>query len=112
MRLELIVAGSGRLNVARVQADTLLLTQMGAGTIRLGGTAKSMRAEVHGAGNVEAEGLTADDAQIAADTAGTIRLGVRRAAKITATGSGDVEILGAPACTVKALGAGQVKCGR
>jgi hypothetical protein len=112
MRLELIVAGSGRLNVARVQADTLLVTQMGAGTIRLGGNAKSLRAEIHGAGSVEADGLTADDAQIAADTAGAIRLRVTRAAKITATGSGDVEILGAPACTVKALGAGQVKCGR
>jgi hypothetical protein len=112
MRLELIVAGSGRLAVARVEADTLLLTQMGAGTIRLGGTAKSLRAEVHGAGSVEAAGLTADDAQIAADTAGTITLRVNRAAKITATGSGDVEILGTPACTVKALGAGQVKCGR
>lgn len=112
MRLELIVAGSGRLTVARVQADTLLLTQMGAGTIRLGGNAKSLRAEIHGAGSVEAEGLTADDAQIAADTAGTIKLRVTRAAKITATGSGDVEILGTPACTVKAIGAGQVKCGR
>jgi hypothetical protein len=112
MRLELIVAGSGQLNVARVQADTLLLTQMGAGTIRLGGNAKSLRAEIHGAGSVEAAGLTADDAQIAADTAGTVRLRVTRAAKITASGSGDVEILGTPACTVKAIGAGQVKCGR
>jgi hypothetical protein len=112
MRLELIVAGSGRLAVARVEADTLLLTQMGAGTIQLGGNAKSLRAEVHGAGSVEAAGLTADDAQIAADTAGTIRLRVTRAAKITATGSGDVEILGTPACTVKAIGAGQVTCGR
>jgi hypothetical protein len=95
-----------------VEADSLFLNLMGSGRLGVAGKAKSGRAELHGSGSLDAEGLSVDDAQIVADTAGTIRMAVVRSAKVSSSASGDVELIGKPACTVKALGSGQVRCGR
>jgi hypothetical protein len=112
MRFEASVSGSGRLGIGSVAADKLILSLIGAGRIEMGGKAKELRASIHGAGDLDAAGLVAEDAVIGADTSGEISVGVRRTAKITATGAGDVRILGKPACTVDAKGAGRVICGK
>jgi hypothetical protein len=104
------VSGSGQLSIAAAEADSLSLNLVGSGTIKVGGKVKTVRAELHGSGNLEGEGLTASDAQIFADTAGTIKLGVLRSAAITASGSGEVEVIGTTACTVKQLGTGRAHC--
>lgn len=111
LRVLLSVSGSGRLSVGAVEADTLVVGLLGAGRIALAGSAKQLRATVQGSGDLAAAGLRADDAQIASDTAGTVTVAVARTAKVTATGPGDVEIVGTPTCTVEAKGAGQVLCG-
>lgn len=112
MRFEAAVSGSGRLGIGTIAADTLVLGLLGSGKIAIGGKAKELRATIQGNGDLDAEGLTVEDAQINADTAGNITLSVRRAANVTATGSGDTRIIGKPACTTKALGSGRVMCGR
>jgi hypothetical protein len=112
LRFDTGVSGSGRLTVQSAQADSLLLTLLGSGTIQVGGKAKSVRAKIHGSGNLEAEKLTANDADIVADTAGTIKLGVLRSASITANSSGEVEVIGTTACTVKHIGTGRAYCHR
>lgn len=112
MRFGASVSGSGRVAVAQVEADSLALAVLGSGTIEIGGKAKALRAIIHGSGDLAASGLKADDAVIKADTDGAIAVGVTRSAKITATGAGDVEIIGDPACTVEARGAGRVICGK
>jgi hypothetical protein len=111
LRFDLTVSGNGRVAIGALEADRLILGSIGAGQVTLAGTAKSVRATVQGAGSLAAEALRTDDAEIATDTAGSIRLSVRRAAKVTAAGAGDVEILGPAACTVKSTGAGRVLCG-
>lgn len=112
MRFEASVSGSGRLSVAAVQADMLTLGLLGAGKIAMAGKAKQLRATVQGSGDLDASSLIAEDAEINADTAGEISLGVRRAAKVTASGSGDTRIVGTPSCTTKVLGSGRVLCGK
>jgi hypothetical protein len=112
MRFDAALSGSGQIAIAGVEADRLNLQVLGAGSIKVAGKAKSLRATVTGQGALEAAGLTADDAEIAADTSGTIALGVRRAAKIAASGAGDVTIAGTPACTISGAGAGRVRCGK
>lgn len=111
LRVLLSVSGSGRLGVGAVEADTLVVGLLGGGRIALAGRAKQLRATVQGSGDVAAAGLTADDARIASDSAGTVTVGVARTARVTATGPGDVEIVGTPTCTVEAKGSGQVLCG-
>ena len=112
MRFDVAVSGNGRIAIGSIEADNLVLGLLGSGAIAIGGRAKSLRATIQGTGNLEANGLTVDDANLSADSAGTIALKVNRAARINATGAGDVEILGTPACTVQHSGSGQVTCGK
>jgi hypothetical protein len=112
LRVDLSVSGSGRLAVAAVDADTLVLGLLGAGRITLAGRAKQLKATIQGSGDLAAAALSADDAQIAADTAGAVTVAVARSVRLKATGSGDVEILGAPSCTIEGQPSGNVTCGR
>lgn len=111
LRVDLSVSGSGRLRVADVEADNLVVGLLGGGRIAVAGRARQLRAVIQGSGDLDAPGLTADDAQIASETAGNVVVGVAKTAKVTAAGPGDVEILGSPACTVQAKGSGRVVCG-
>lgn len=112
LRVDLSVSGSGRLAVAAVEADNLVVGLLGGGRITLAGRARQMKATIQGSGDLAADALSVDDAQILSDTAGSVRVDVARTAKVTATGAGDVEIVGTPSCTVEAKGAGQVVCGK
>lgn len=111
LRVDLSVSGSGRLNVGSVEADNLLVGLLGGGRITLAGRTKQLRATVQGSGDLAATGLTADDAQIASDTSGNVAVAVAKTVRVTATGAGDVEIVGSPTCTVQAKGSGQIRCG-
>jgi hypothetical protein len=111
MRIDLSLSGSGRLSVASVEADQLNAASLGSGKLVLAGKVKSLRTAIQGSGSLEGEGLSADDATVTADTSGEIALAVRRAANVTSSGAGGTRISGSPACTVKRLGAGSVRCG-
>ncbi|HEX8064426.1 MAG TPA: head GIN domain-containing protein [Allosphingosinicella sp.] len=111
LRVDLSVSGSGRLTVADVQADNLVVGLLGGGRITLAGRTRQLKAIVQGSGDLAAAGLSADDAQIGSDTAGNVAVAVLKTAKVTATGPGDVEIIGSPTCTVQEKGSGQVRCG-
>lgn len=111
LRLDLSVEGAGQLSVGEVAVDNLFAGLAGSGRIALAGTAKSLRANIRGSGDLAAAGLVADHAVVDSATAGTVRLTARRTARVTAIGLGEVEIAGRPACTVDSTGAGQVRCG-
>lgn len=112
LRVDLSVNGAGRLAVAGVEADNLVVGLLGGGRITLAGRAKQLKATIQGSGDLAAAGLSADDAQIAADTAGSVTVAVARTVKLSATGPGDVEILGNPSCTLEGQGTGNVVCGK
>jgi hypothetical protein len=111
MKFEAGLSGSGRLAIGSVEADALVLSLVGAGKLTVGGKAKTVRATISGSGELDGSALASEDAEVSADTSGTVALGVRRAVKVTATGAGDVTIGGSPACTVTSKGAGRVSCG-
>jgi hypothetical protein len=111
LKLDLSIAGNGRLSVGRVDADTLVLALVGGGRMTLAGRAKQMRATVQGSGDLSAEGLTADDAVLFAETAGRVAFAAARTAKVRASGMGEVDIAGKATCEVQARG-GPVRCGR
>ncbi len=111
MRFDIAVTGSGTLSVGRVEADRLFVSLLGSGGISLAGKVESLTAAISGSGDLDAGGLTAEQAEITADTAGTIAVIVIETAEVTATGSGDTSIHGSPSCDVKARGVGAVLCG-
>lgn len=110
-RLQLVVKGTGRIEIGEVAAERVALGIVGAGAIALGGQAEEIEAKIYGAGNLEAEGLTAQRAEIDAATAGAVTLAVTDEARVRSRGSGDVAILGDPACRVDIEGLGQIYCG-
>ncbi|MEA3053622.1 MAG: hypothetical protein QOG72_2525 [Sphingomonadales bacterium] len=112
LRVDLSVSGSGRLAVDNVDADNLMVGLLGGGRITLSGRAKQLKATVQGSGDLAAAGLRAEDAQVTADTAGTVALEATRTVKLKASGPGDVEISGSASCTVEGLGSGNIRCGR
>jgi hypothetical protein len=112
LRIDLSVSGSGRLAVAAVDADNLVVGLLGGGRITLAGRAKQLKATIQGSGDLAAAALRADDAQITADTAGGVTVAVARTVRLKGSGSGDVEIIGNPSCTIEGEPSGKVSCGR
>jgi hypothetical protein len=111
LRLDIGLEGSGRLVVTNIAADNLYLALRGAGRLEVAGRAEAVYADILGSGDLDGAALAAENATVTAGTTGTISLGASRTARITANGVGEVAILGRPACTVRGLGAGQVRCG-
>lgn len=112
LRVDVSVSGNGRLAVGAVDADNLVVGLLGGGRISLAGRAKLLKATVQGSGDLAAAALKVEDAQITADTAGSVTVAVARTVKLKAPGPGDVEIIGNPSCTIESEGSGKIACGR
>ena len=112
MRFDLAVSGSGSVALAALATDRLGLTLVGSGKVTVAGRAQETRATLQGSGEIDATRLSADDLELGVSGTGGARFAANRTAKVTATGSGDVTVTGAAACTVSALGSGEVRCGK
>jgi hypothetical protein len=111
-RLLATIDGSGSLSVKRVEADRLDAQVIGAGQMTLAGAVKNLFVTGSGAASFAGDSMTANDVQMTWQSSGNATLGAQRTAKIASTGSGLVTIIGKPACTVNANGAGEVICGK
>lgn len=108
---EVVIAGSGKVDIGRVVASDLDVNVMGSGTLTAAGTAQSLDLNIAGTGRLAAPGLKADraDINIAGSGGGTFASdgGVR--ARIA--GSGNVLVTGSATCEVSKVGSGFVRCG-
>lgn len=111
LRVDLSLEGSGRLAATNLAVDNLFLGLLGSGQLEVSGHARTLRADVQGAGDLDAEALTSDDLTVTTTTTGSIAFGIARTARVNANGLGEVVVAGSPACTITGLGAGQVRCG-
>ena len=111
LRVDLIVEGSGRLSATEVEADNLSPGVAGSGRLEVAGAAETLTADVQGTGDLDAARLRAANATITTATTGTVAAHALRSATVTAVGLGEVTILGSPACTVRGIHAGLVRCG-
>ncbi len=107
-RLDISQNGDGRIELAAVDAQDIGVTLAGSGTILLSGTALHTRVRLYGASNLDATGFTTADAQLISGSSGTLAMNVRYNARINATSSGVVRVLGNAKCTV--IGQGPVEC--
>lgn len=104
------LTGSGRVEVARVEADRLEAVLAGSGALALGGTARTARLANTGVGTIEAEALAVRDLTLTSESAGDTRASASETARVAATGTGGVIVSGNAACTVG--GTAPVRCGR
>ena len=110
LRVDLILEGSGRLNVSNVSADNLQIGLAGAGTIEIAGNAETVTADLQGTGNVDASRLRAETATITSATTGEVGFHIARAATVNAFGLGTITVDGDGDCTVRGPSADLVRC--
>ena len=111
LRGEIVLGGNGDVNVAAVDLDQLSLGVAGAGRATLAGRAAIATVRVNGPGAVTAEELRVRQAIVSNDGPGNVALSADVTAKISASGSGDVTVLGKAACQVENRGTGRISCG-
>jgi hypothetical protein len=111
LRGDIILGGNGDVSVAALDVDQLNLGLAGAGRATLAGRAAIASVRVNGPGAVAAEGLRVRQATVGNDGPGNVVLTADVTAKITASGSGDVTVMGKAACQVDNRGTGRISCG-
>ena len=107
---EVDIAGSGRLDVNRLAAESLNVNVLGSGTFGAAGTATALDLNIAGSGNVESPTLKVDRASINIMGAGDAAFASDGTVDAKIMGSGNVVVTGRATCTVKAMGSGKVTC--
>jgi hypothetical protein len=110
-RIDLQLTGSGTLTASALDAEQLIATLIGNGTMTLGGRAGSARLLSSGAGTIAATQLRIDMLTLRLEGTGTTQASARYTANVVSTGLGAVTVYGKPKCTVRAPAAGTVVCG-
>lgn len=128
---QVMLRGSGRVNVAglrgndvRVDLDgagtvtaavpagtTVQARAIGAGQISLTGAARTLLAIANGAAAIDASGLSARDVTVRATGTGSSQFAASVSADIVSIGSANVTVTGRARCSVRNTGAGTVSCG-
>ncbi|MDP1028615.1 DUF2807 domain-containing protein [Sphingomonas sp. KR1UV-12] len=111
-RVDLSIAGPGRITAGAVDADLALASVIGDGTLAIaGGRARTVRLAAGGAGGIDAGGLVADDLSVRLGGTGDIAAQARYTATVTSAGIGHVTVAGTPKCVIRPAPAGPVACG-
>jgi len=108
LSFEMAIQGPGTAAIGQAEVDQMKIGISGAGSARIGGSAKKLTAIVRGTSSFEADGLAVKDAVIGAEGPTTVRAMVTGSAKVDAMGLATVALGGSPACTVKAQGSAVV----
>ena len=111
LRGDIVLGGNGDVTVAAVDLDRIDVALAGGGRATLNGRTGVANIRVNGPGAVAASGLRARQATLGNDGPGSIAMTAEVTAKIVSTGSGDVTVTGAAACTVDNRGTGRIACG-
>lgn len=109
---EVVIAGSGRIGIARIEAQDLDVNVMGSGTLTAAGTADTLNFNVAGSGKLAAAALKAGRAEINIAGSGGGEFASDGEVEARIAGSGEVTVTGAATCSVSKLGSGAVRCAR
>lgn len=107
---EINIAGSGEVAIAKVAAQRLSINVMGSGTLNAAGTAETLDLNVAGSGALRARGLKVGRAEINIAGSGGGEFASDGKVEARIAGSGDVTVYGRADCSIKAMGAGRVRC--
>lgn len=105
------IAGSGDLRVGSVDVGSLKIGIAGSGGAHAGsGKAKSAEYEIAGSGGVDGAAVTVEGLKISIAGSGSVKARATGKADVNIMGSGDVEVTGGAKCAVSKAGAGDVRC--
>jgi hypothetical protein len=105
------VAGSGQLNLTSVDVQSLKLNIAGSGSAKAGqGKAQSAEFDIAGSGSLDAGAVQAQQVKVSIAGSGGVRAHASLTANVDIMGSGDVDISGGAKCSVSKAGSGNVRC--
>lgn len=107
----LSVAGSGNIKIAKMETASLSTKIAGSGDLTMAGTAEKVTISVAGSGNVSGKDLKADSATIKVAGSGDVALSSDGTVDAKVLGSGDIRVHGSATCKTKTKGSGEVTCG-
>jgi hypothetical protein len=110
-RFEGTVAGSGDLDVAATEVQSLKLSIAGSGGVKAGaGKAQSAEYEIAGSGDIDAGAVQTQQLKVSIAGSGGVRAHSAGTANVSIMGSGDVDVSGGAKCSVSKAGSGNVRC--
>ena len=104
-------AGAGTITVGALTVDDARFSVAGSGGVTARGTAKAVKVNIAGSGDVDGAGLKAAGAEVAVAGSGSVKLDVTGDAMVSIMGSGDVDLGQNAKCRVTKHGSGEVHCG-
>ena len=105
------VAGSGKLNLDAVNVGALKLSIGGSGSAKAGaGKARQAEYSIAGSGDIEAGSVDTQQAKVSIAGSGNVDAHATGTADVSIMGSGAVEITGGAKCSVSKAGSGDVRC--
>lgn len=104
------VAGSGGIVVANMDVQTLKLAIAGSGGVKGAGKAKSATYDIAGSGGIDGAGIVAEQAKISIAGSGDVKAHATSTADVSIMGSGDVDVKGGAKCNISKAGSGDVRC--
>lgn len=107
---EVQILGSGRGNVASMDADRLSVTMAGSGRFTTLGRARELRLSVMGSGTSSMRELEVNRARVSVMGSGDTIFASDGTVEANVMGSGDVTIRGRARCRVNSMGSGEVVC--
>ncbi|MCW1382239.1 DUF2807 domain-containing protein [Novosphingobium sp. KCTC 2891] len=104
------IAGSGLVDAPAIDAKELHVDVVGSGKLRAAGKAGTLKVTVAGSGDASMEGLTAESAKIDVAGSGNTRFASDGEVKADIMGSGEVRVKGRATCKVSSMGSGKLIC--
>lgn len=104
------LGGFGTLRIDAVDADRLDVAMTGGGQMIMIGEARAARVELQGASMFESPDLTVEKLTLVQRGPASSLVKVKREAVITNNGTGRINIVGKPNCTVRTDGAAEIIC--
>ena len=104
------IAGSGDMQVAAMQVEAADFSIAGSGDLTAAGTAAKSKISIAGSGDVKLDRLQSRTASVSIVGSGDVQARATEAADVSIMGSGNVVIGGGAQCSVSKWGSGSFRC--
>ena len=109
-RLDMDVGGSGKIQIGRLEAETVAASVAGSGDLRAdGGAVRELSVSIGGSGNVDLGKIAADTARVSVAGSGDVTVWAKNDLRASIAGSGDVGYYGDPKVSRSVAGSGEVR---
>jgi hypothetical protein len=108
LQFNVSVQGSGGTTIDKADVDQLGIVLGGTASVRIAGRAGKLTTAVRGMSMLDASGLAAKDAGVAAEGTATIKANVTNSVKLEAAGPSTISFEGRPSCISRLKGSASV----